>query len=121
MYYKMQNFVNAIQNDKIRSLSLKKVSGVTKSNVNIAGATLFGIYNFGKDARDNVLKKGIRDAAFQEVVFNEDRKREVEEAFLNEYTDAVVHKIVEVLKNSKRVYYVEFSDKNHFHNKVLYH
>lgn len=114
-----RNFFGPIQTATVYDLRMLNTSSAA-SNVNVTGNTLSHIYKVGKDARNNVLKKGLRDDALQSIVFDEDRKREVKEAFTVEYNDAVIHEIVEGLKNGKRVYYVEFSDKTHFHNKVFF-
>lgn len=114
-----RNFFGPIQTATVYNLKSLNTRA-SASNVNVTGNTLSHIYKVGKDARNNILKKGLRDDALQSIVFDEDRKREVKEAFANEYNDAVIHEIIEGLKNGKRVYYVEFSDKDHFHNKVFF-
>ena len=115
-----RNFFQEIQTPKVYNLKNLNTSSASESNVNVTGNTLSHIYKVGKDARTNILKKSLRDDALQSIVFDEDRKREVKEAFADEYKDVVIHEIVEGLKNKKRVYYVEFSDKDHFHNKVFF-
>lgn len=93
------------------------------ADVEASSEVLMKMYEVRGHMRSNSLRETVKDFTMGNILYSQSERETVVERFRASYDDPVeVHSVIKAKRfvPSDPRYYIEFSDKTHFHNKVKF-